>query len=124
MPTLKVGDKTGTFEEGTRLVRAIEALGVDIGHRCGGKARCTTCRVTFESGEPSVFTEAEAAKLKDSGLLGEARLSCQILLDHDMEVTPLMTLESEGWSDTGPDTSETIEPSAAWLTQDDVQPGG
>ena len=124
MPTLKVGDKTGTFEEGTRLVRAIEALGVDIGHRCGGKARCTTCRVTFESGEPNVLTEAEAAKLKNSGLLGEARLSCQILLDHDMEVTPLMTLESEGWSDTGPDTSETIEPPAAWLTQDDVQPDG
>jgi ferredoxin len=123
MPTLKVGDKTGTFDEGTRLVRAIEALGVDIGHRCGGKGRCTTCRVTFEAGEPTVMTEAEASKLKDGGLLGEARLSCQILLDHDMEVTPLMTLQSEGWSDTGPETGETIEPPAAWLTQDDVQTG-
>lgn len=124
MPTLKVGDKTGTFDAGTRLVRAIEALGVDVGHRCGGKARCTTCRVTFEAGEPTVMTEAEAGKLRDGGLLGEARLSCQILLDHDMEVTPLMTLQSEGWSDTGPETSETIEPPATWLTQDDVQTGG
>lgn len=114
MPTLTVGDASREFPEGTRLVLAIERLGIDIGHRCGGKARCTTCRVHFESGEPEAMTEAEAAKLRDKNLLGQARLSCQITLSHDMTVRPLMTLESEGWSDTGPTPADEIEPEPAW----------
>ncbi len=32
-------------ESGTRLVLALERNGVDILHRCGGNAKCTTCRV-------------------------------------------------------------------------------
>lgn len=114
MPTLIIGESRQEFEEGTRLVLAIERMGVEIGHRCGGKARCTTCRVRFEAGEPEAMTEAEAAKLRDKGLLGQARLSCQITLSHDMTVRPLMTRSSEGWSDTGPAPAERIEPEPAW----------
>jgi ferredoxin len=107
----------GTYDvaEGTRLTTAIEAQGVDIGHRCGGKARCTTCRVTFTSGEPETFTRAEYDKLKERNLLGEARLSCQILCDHDMTVGVGMTVESMGWSDPGPDLADAIEPEAERL---------
>jgi ferredoxin len=97
-----------------RLVLAIEELGIDIGHRCGGKARCTTCRVEIVTGEPDSMTRAEYAKLKEKGLLGMARLSCQILTSHDMEVRPLMTLQSEGWPDTGPRPNETVEPEPEW----------
>ena len=39
-------------EAGTKLVLAIENSGYDISHRCGGEARCTTCRVQFHSEEP------------------------------------------------------------------------
>lgn len=116
MPTLTIRDRSREFEEGTRLVLAIERLGVDIGHRCGGKARCTTCRVAFEEGEPEAMTEAEARKLKEKGILGEARLSCQIRLTHDMTVRPLMTRASEGWPDTGPAPAESIEPDPRWTT--------
>mgnify|MGYP006273439529 CR=1 FL=1 len=117
MPTLTIGEVSKAFPDGTRLVNAIEALGVDVGHRCGGRARCTTCRVTFEDGEPEAITEAEAEKLIEKGLFGEARLSCQIVLDRDMTVTPAMTLQSEGWSDTGPAPAETIEPDPTWTTR-------
>lgn len=120
MPTLTVGEVSKEFPEGTRLVLAIEALGVDVGHRCGGRARCTTCRCEFEQGEPDAITQAEADKLLDKELLGEARLSCQIVLDRDMKVRPMMTLQSEGWSDTGPAPAETIEPDPSWITVQEV----
>lgn len=123
MPTLTVGDDRREFPEGTRLVRAIEALGIDIGHRCGGNARCTTCRVVFDAGEPDVITRAEADKLEEKGLSGQARLSCQILLDHDMTVRPLKTLQSEGWSDTGPEPAEEVTPEPTWLPLADTPAG-
>ena len=118
MPTVTVGHVSQEVEEGTRLVLAVERLGIDIGHRCGGKARCTTCRVEFEAGEPETMTAAEAAKLRDKGLVGRARLSCQIRVTHDMTVRPLMTGTSEGWSDTGPAPAESIEPEPVWTTAD------
>lgn len=106
----------GTFEveEGTRLVRAIEEAGVDIGHRCGGQSQCTTCRVKFKEGEPGVMTEAEHEKLTDIDQFGEMRLSCQIVVDRDMVVEPLMTVDDQGWDDAGPDPSITVEPAPEW----------
>jgi ferredoxin len=123
MPTLTIGEVSQEFPDGTRLVNAIEALGIDVGHRCGGRARCTTCRVTFEDGEPEAMTAAEAEKLLDKGLFGEARLSCQIVLDRDMTVAPAMTLQSEGWSDTGPAPSDAIEPEPTWTTRSEAAAG-
>lgn len=120
MPTLTVGNVSKEFANGTRLVLAIEALGIDIGHRCGGQARCTTCRVTFEAGEPDAVTRAEAEKLQDKGLAGQARLSCQIVLDRDMTVAPVMTKQSEGWTDTGPEPAATVEPDPDWTTLEAV----
>lgn len=110
MPAITVNETTVEVEDGTRLVLAIERAGVAIGHRCGGKARCTTCRVTFEAGEPDTMTRAERDKLEERGLLGEVRLSCQIACHQDMRVRPHKTLQSEGWADTGPAPAEHIEP--------------
>ena len=121
MPVLKVDDKDLTVAPDERLVLAIERCGVEIGHRCGGKARCTTCRVEFVAGEPETMTEAEYAKLKERGLLGEARLSCQIVTSHDMEVRPLMTRQSEGWTDTGPAPAAVVEPEAVWFPLEEFE---
>ena len=113
----------GTFEveEGTRLVRAIEDCGVDIGHRGGGHSQCTTCRVGFEAGEPEVMTEAEHDKLTDIGQYGEMRLACQIVVDRDMTVTPLMTVEDQGWDDAGPEPAIMVEPDAEWFPIDSLE---
>lgn len=90
--------------EGRKLVKAIEDAGVDISHRCGGNARCTTCRVTFNSEEPAMG-EAERQCLEEDGVLGEFRLSCQIRIDRDMDVCCLMRASEQGW-EPGPTVEE------------------
>jgi len=35
-----------------------------------------------------------------------------------MTVTPVMTLESEGWSDTGPTPADEVEPEPTWTTRE------
>lgn len=99
MATYRVTVKgEGTFEapEGKKLVKAIEDSGVDISHRCGGNARCTTCRVKFISEEPPMG-QTEHDCLEEDGELGNFRLSCQIRLDRDMEVDVLKRAHIEGW---------------------------
>lgn len=95
-------------EPGKRLVRALEENGVDVSHRCGGQARCTTCRVKFASEEPPMRTE-EKQCLAEDGVLGAFRLSCQILVDRDMELDVLMRASVEGW-EAGPTPADHLEP--------------
>lgn len=83
-------------EEGTKLVNALESNGIDVSHRCGGLARCTTCRVDIESSEPEMG-DKERECLEEDGVLGEFRLSCQIRVMGDMIVTPLMRASNQGW---------------------------
>lgn len=116
MPKLIINDRTSVVEKGKRLVLAIEETGVRIGHRCGGWAKCTTCRVEFLSGEPETMTAAEYERLRKNDLLGVARLSCQIICDHDMSLRPLVTeFDRPDWEgDTGPTPEATVTPEAAW----------
>ena len=115
MPKLEI-EGEGTFEvaEGERLVLAIEGCGVDIGHRCGGFARCTTCRVEFVEGEPGRMTAAERDKLAERDLLGQLRLSCQCLVEGDMKLKVLMRTAEQGWSDPGPPPAPEITPPPEW----------
>lgn len=117
MPILTANGKSAEFDESKRLVLAIEELGIDIGHRCGGKARCTTCRVTFVSGEPNKRTQAGRDKLEEKGLLGQYRLSCQLTCSQDMELKVAMTKQTEGWPDTGSAPAPEIEPEPTWISK-------
>lgn len=115
MPSLVV-DGVGTFqiESGKRLVLALEQdAKVDQLHACGGKARCTTCRVEFIDGEPTTMTVAEKNVLAAKGLTG-VRLSCQILCDHDMHVRAISRLEGSGRADAGGTPAAQIEPPAVY----------
>ena len=117
MPELEV-EGAGTFdvEEDLRLVLAIEEdAGVDIMHQCGGHAHCSTCRVEFLEGEPEDMTEAEHALLEMRDLLGEARLSCQILCEHDMKVRPILTVSETGANGPGGKPEEEITPPPAYI---------
>lgn len=89
----------GSFdvEEGTKLVLAMEQNGVDVSHRCGGNARCTTCRSVFSTPEPPM-ADKEKDCLVEDGVLGDFRLSCQIRVDRDMTVKPLMLASEQGWT--------------------------
>lgn len=119
MPTITANDKTFEAPEGQRLVQAIEDAGIDIGHRCGGFAKCTTCRVEFIEGEPDTMTQAEHDKLESQGNLGKFRLSCQILCDHEMSVKPLMLQSEMGWDDPGPKVQEEVTPEATFIPKAD-----
>lgn len=116
MPKLTVNGVENEVDAGQRLVLAIEGTGVNIGHRCGGNAKCTTCRVAISEGEPDTMTVAEREVLSEKGLLGEARLSCQIICDHDMSVEPGFLLENEEeWTDAGPTPETGITPDPVWI---------
>jgi ferredoxin len=105
MPAVKIeGVGETTCAEGRRLVLCIEEAGVDILHRCGGNARCTTCRVEVLAGEPSPKTDAEIARLaKISDLPPSVRLSCQIQVRSDLTVRVLRRLrDNPDMTDPGP----------------------
>ncbi len=116
MTTITLTD--GTVIEapnGKRLVLAIEDGGVDILHLCGGNARCTTCRVQILDGEPQRMTAAERTRLEARGLLGEVRLSCQILCAQDLTLEVINHLSTSGERDAGARPADGITPFPTWL---------
>ena len=80
--------KVSVETEGDRkLVLVLEDGGIDILHRCGGNARCTTCRVEIISGDPGPILDAEKAILATKTDLGDhTRLSCQVRVIDDLQV--------------------------------------
>lgn len=72
---------------GRKLVLCIEDNGIDILHRCGGNARCTTCRVDILEGDAGEMGAEELSILTAKGDFGEnTRLSCQIKVRGDLHV--------------------------------------
>lgn len=101
MPKITAETANGTVafeaEAGRKLVLCLEDNGVDILHRCGGNARCTTCRVEVLSGDPGEIHEAERAILASKSDLGDhTRLSCQVRLMDDLHVKVMRQAGVEG----------------------------
>ncbi len=91
MPKITAETVAGTVSidcnDNRKLVLCIEDHGIDILHRCGGNARCTTCRVEILSGDPGPIGEAEATILAAKTDLGDrTRLSCQIRPVEDLHI--------------------------------------
>lgn len=118
MPTITL-DNGSTIEapEGKRLVLALEDGGVDMLHRCGGYAKCTTCRVSFKDGEPKTMTSTERDRLADAGLFGQMRLSCQIICDHDMQLATINHLVGSPYDSAGNRPHDEITPEPKWINR-------
>ncbi len=103
MPTLTVeGEKAFEVETGKKLVLAIEDAGIDILHRCGGNAKCTTCRVQVLAGDASPMGPDEEARLaRETNLEPNTRLSCQMHIDSDLWVL-VVNRASKAGIDPGP----------------------
>jgi ferredoxin len=88
MPTVTVeGLESFEVDAGKKLVLAIEDAGIDILHRCGGNARCTTCRVQVIEGDLPPMEELERERLSREASLGpDIRLSCQIRVESDLTI--------------------------------------
>jgi ferredoxin len=81
------GAQTLEAEEGRKLVLALEDAGIDILHRCGGNAKCTTCRVEVLEGDAGEMQELERNRLAmETGLAENVRLSCQVRVHGDLKV--------------------------------------
>ena len=84
MPQITVdGEKSFDAPAGQKLVLAIEDAGIDILHRCGGIARCTTCRVEVLSGDVPAMGDEEREALETPEMIAQYRLSCQIRVEND-----------------------------------------
>ena len=96
------------IEHGRRLVLGLEDAGIDILHRCGGNARCATCRVEVLEGEPTEITVAEESRLaRLSNREATTRLSCQIRVTDDLTVRVCNRLsEQPQLGDAGPQPIE------------------
>lgn len=106
MPTITAETANGevAFEtdEEKKLVLALEDNGVDILHRCGGNARCTTCRVEILEGDPGEIGEPEKVILATKTDLGDhTRLSCQVRVIDDLHVKVINQASVKG-IDAGP----------------------
>ena len=106
MPKIQAETVNGLVEteapEGKKLVLAIEDAGVDILHRCGGNARCTTCRVELLDGEAGEMGELEKNRLAmEAELEPNVRLSCQIRVNSDLHVRVINQASVRGM-DPGP----------------------
>lgn len=101
MPKITAEAAQGTVafevEEGKKLVLALEDNGVDILHRCGGNAKCTTCRVEIIAGDPGDIGEPEKAILATKTDLNDhTRLSCQVRVIDDLHVKVVRQASVEG----------------------------
>ena len=106
MPKIEAITATGTetiaAPQGKKLVLVLEDAGIDILHRCGGNARCTTCRVEILEGDPSPMGELERNRLAmEAELADNVRLSCQIHVNSDLKVSVINQVSVRGM-DAGP----------------------
>jgi ferredoxin len=106
MPKIQAETANGLVETeapaGKKLVLALEDAGIDILHRCGGNARCTTCRVEILEGDPGEMGELERNRLAvEAELAPNVRLSCQIRVNSDLKVRVINQVSVRGM-DAGP----------------------
>jgi len=88
----------GAGEDGLRalsglsLLEALNQAGIPHASVCGGRARCTTCRVRVGGGLDHLPApnELEARALKRIRAADDVRLACQLYPRADLSITPLV----------------------------------
>jgi adenylate cyclase len=77
---------------GSSILEAVRDAGIEHASVCGGRARCTTCRVRIAEGlrslAPAAGLEAEALRRIDAA--PNVRLACQVRPTADVWITPLV----------------------------------
>jgi adenylate cyclase len=88
--------RTMTMLPGATVLETLRAHGIPHASVCGGRARCTTCRIRVVSGQAELPEPAglEAAALARIGATAGVRLACQIRPTADISVTPLLAADS------------------------------
>jgi adenylate cyclase len=92
---VRIGYPDGRFVEvtpGTSVLEASRSAGIPHAHVCGGRGRCSTCRVRVRSDAGSLDPpgEEEQRVLRRIGATPNVRLACQLRPRGAVEVTPLL----------------------------------
>jgi adenylate cyclase len=92
---VRIGYPDGRFVEvtpGTSVLEASRLAGIPHAHVCGGRGRCSTCRVRVRGEIRSLDPpgEEEARVLRRIGATPNVRLACQLRPRGAVEVTPLL----------------------------------
>ncbi len=101
-------DRTLEVEAGTTILRAAHAAGVEITATCGGRGRCTSCRVKFVSGRIPPPTVMDELQLGDDLVREGYRLSCQCAVTGPMSVQVTPSIDEQSFQILGaaPRTAE------------------
>lgn len=88
MPTLTItpSGKTAEVSPGTPLLTAILAAGVNLAHKCDGKAECGQCHIFVTEGRKSLSKtqRPEHERLDEVvGVGSKSRLACQALMGQE-----------------------------------------
>ena len=89
--------RTLSVAPGTTILKAAHAGGVDIIATCGGRGRCTSCRVKFLAGLPPPPTLMDEVQLGDDLVREGYRLSCQCVLHEPVTVQLAPPLEERSF---------------------------
>ncbi len=86
------GDRVVSLQPGVTVLEASRAAGIPHASVCGGRGRCSTCRVRIGAGAEHLAeaSPAEQKVLQRVGAPPDVRLACQIRPTRDLTVTPLM----------------------------------
>ena len=81
-----------TASQGTSVLEVSRSAGIPHASVCGGRGRCSTCRVRCGKGRESLPdpTSEEQRVLQRVGAVSNIRLACQIRPTHDLDVIPLL----------------------------------
>jgi uncharacterized 2Fe-2S/4Fe-4S cluster protein (DUF4445 family) len=82
---------------GTRILTAAHAAGVDITATCGGRGRCTSCRVKFVEGTIPPPTIMDEVQLGDDLVREGYRLSCQCAVTEPVSVQVAPPLDEQSF---------------------------
>ena len=77
---------------GTTVLEASRMHGIPDASVCGGRGRCSTCRIRILSGYEAIVpaSEDELKVLRRIGAPDRVRLACQVRCERELEVVPLV----------------------------------
>src|SRR5258705_1201101 len=92
-----LGEKTITVEPGQSLLKASLSAGIPHFHACGGRAKCSTCRVLVLEGNQHLNkpNDAETRLKSKIGLPDAVRLACQTHVSGPVKVERMLRDESD-----------------------------
>ncbi|MEO0977610.1 MAG: adenylate/guanylate cyclase domain-containing protein [Pseudomonadota bacterium] len=101
---------------GATLLEMSRINDVPIASVCGGRARCSTCRVKVLDGGAALAAPgaAEKAVLSRISAEGDVRLACQIRPQQNLQVLPLVPVKAKS------ETTENLKDAYYWGVEQDV----